>query len=130
MKKSKKKSKRKSALKPKMSTMIWEVAGDYIRMGKNIEQRQSLLNSASTAWNISLLKGKYREKAIQTYLDKCQELNPGHDDNYRNNLEENFRLLVKEKERLFPEVRKQIAHAEIRHISGKDNITVVSMEIK
>ena len=128
-KKSKKKSRGNNSLKPKISAMIWEFAGDYIRMGENIEQRQYLLNSACTAWNISLLKGKNREKAIQTYLDTCEELNPDHDENYRNNLEEDFRLLIKEKERMFPEVKKQIIHTEIRHISGKDNITVASMEI-
>jgi hypothetical protein len=123
-----KKSKRKNALKPEISAMIWEFAGNYIRIGKNIDQRQNLLNSAVTVWNISLLKDEYREKAIKTYLDKCQELNPNENEEYRINLEKDLRLLLTEKDRLFPSVIKQIAHAEIRHDDGMDNITVVSMK--
>lgn len=64
--KNKKKKKRKaiphrSLSKLKYSTMkiseiIWEFAGDYIFLGKKLEHKQNLLNSALSAWNIGNLR--------------------------------------------------------------------------
>ena len=39
----------------KMSEIMWEFAGDYIRLGEDLEHKQNLLNSPlvfSKVWNI------------------------------------------------------------------------------
>jgi hypothetical protein len=37
--------------KRKVSEIIWEFAGDFIRMGDTLEEKHSLLNAACSAWS-------------------------------------------------------------------------------
>ena len=50
--------------KRKISEMICEFAGDFIRLGKNHEHKQCLLNAACTAWNIACVPAHNRQKAL------------------------------------------------------------------
>ena len=45
--------------------MIIEFAGDFIETGESMEQRQSHLNAACTAWNIANLPKYERRKALE-----------------------------------------------------------------
>ena len=44
-------------------------------------------------------------------------------------VEENLRLLIKQKDKLYPEVMIQIVDVHIKEINGKDYITVTSMNV-
>lgn len=48
---------KKEQRKRKISELIWEFAGDFIRRGETLEQRQSLLNAACSAWNMACNPG-------------------------------------------------------------------------
>jgi len=45
-------------------------------------------------------------------------------------VEKDLRLLIKQKENLYPEVRIQIVAANIQEINGKNHVTVASLNIK
>ena len=105
--------------------MIIEFAGDFIETGESIEQRQSLLNAACTAWNIANLPKYERRKALARYLQSYKTQNPGVQD--ANFLRKDMEYLIKQKNRLFPQVKKPIMQAEIRDDGDRFSITAVSM---
>jgi hypothetical protein len=108
----------------KVSEMITQFAYDYISMGETLRDKQSYLNTACTAWNIALLPEDKRQPA----LDQCQMqyelINPEADDSP--NLRHDMEILIQEKLRLFPEVKRTIVGAEITNTEGKDCIRVIS----
>ena len=107
-----------------------DFAGDYISMGEDIEEKQHYLNGAVSAWNIACLDEKDRNRSIKKYMDEYRKLNPGHNRRDFRDVEENLKLLIKEKEKLYPEVRIQIVNAQIQEIDGKNHVTVASLSIK
>jgi len=128
MKKSKKKrrfAKSKQIKFLKMSEMIINYAGDYIGLGNTIEQKQSHLNAACSAWNISLLPVAKRKEAIDQFIAQYKAINPDVDDveNVRHDME----LLIREKLRLYPDETKGIVSAEFVEEGDKERIIVASI---
>ena len=121
---------RRKASKPKVSEMVLDFAGDYIAMGEDIEEKQELLNGAVSAWNIACLDEKARKRAIKRYMAEYRKLNPAHSKQDFRDAEEDLRLLIEQKERLYPEVRIQIVDAHIQEIDGRVHVNVMSMSIE
>jgi len=105
--------------------MIFEFAQDFIATGESVEQKQSRLNAACTAWNIANLPKYERRKALERYLQSYKAQNPGAQDSRF--LRKDMEHLIKQKNRLFPQVKKPIMHAEIRGEGGRFSISAVSM---
>ncbi len=119
--------------KPKMkkiSEMVLDFAGDYIAMGDDIQDKQQYLNSAVSAWNIACLDEKARKRSIKKYMAEYRKLNPTQSKQDFRDAEEDLRLLIKQKEKLYPEVQVQIVNAHIQEIDGKNHMTVASLNIK
>ena len=110
--------------------MVLGFAGDYVAMGENIEEKQEYLNGAVSAWNIACLDEKDRKRAIKKYMKEYRKLNPTHSKQDLRDVEEDLRLLIKQKENLYPEVRVQIVNAHIQEIDGKDHMTVMSLSVE
>ena len=115
--------------KIKISEMLLKVAGSFIHMGENIEQKQERLNCAASAWNIACLKQENRDSAIKKYVDEYKGLNPTFTENDFKNEESDLQLLIKQKIKLYPDFRKQILNAVIREIDGETHVTVASMKM-
>ena len=105
--------------------MIFEFAGNFIATGKSIEQRQCLLNAACTAWNIANLPKYERRKALERYLQSYRAENPRVQD--ASFLHKDMEHLIKQKNRLFPQIKKPIVDAKIRDDGDRYSITAVSM---
>ena len=128
MKKSKKKKRsvKSKQTKPlKISEMIINYASDYISLGDTIDQKQSYLNGACTACNISLFPAAKRKEAVDEFITQYKAVNPDVDDveNVRHDIE----LLIKEKLRLYPNEKRAIAKAEFVEEAGKERIIVASI---
>ena len=108
-----------------MSEMVLQFAGAYIDMGDTTEERQNFLNSACSAWNISLLPSTKRPKAIKKYIKAYKRYNPHVDNQDCKDMQENLEKLISEKERLFPHEIKRIIGASIKVIDGKEHYNVV-----
>jgi hypothetical protein len=115
---------RKSKQK-KVSEMLLDVAGNFLAIGENITEKQELLNGAVSAWNIACLKGDKRQQAIKKFMKEYKKLNPTFTKNYKDE-EENIRLLIRQKDELYPDVNVQIVNAIIHERDGQNHITVVS----
>jgi hypothetical protein len=121
---------RKKSEMKKISEMVLDFAGDYIVMGEDIEEKQQYLNSAVSAWNIACLDEKARKRSIKKYMAEYRKLNPKQSERDFRDVEEDLRLLIKQKEKLYPEVRVQIVDAHIKEINGKNHVTVASLNIE
>ncbi len=109
----------------KASEVIIEFAGDSIETGVSMEQRQSLLNAACTAWNIANLPTHERRKALERCLQSYRARNPGARDT--SFLLKDMEHLINKKIRMFPQVKKPIVDAEIRDDGDRYSIAAVSM---
>jgi len=107
--------------------MVLDFAGKYIAMGEDLEEKQELLNSAASAWNIACLDEIERDFAIKRYMKQFSKLNPTHNKTDLDDVEENLKLLIKQKEKLYPDVKIQIAGAYIEMKGGKDHVYVMSV---
>jgi len=123
-----KKKLRKSSEKQKISAMVLKVAEGYIYMGETTEERENYLRSACSAWNIACLPSSKREPAIKQYIEKYQKINKA-DESDCNALEEDLRLLIKQKDKLYPDVSVQIVDSRIENINGRNHVIVVSARI-
>jgi len=123
-----KKKIRKSSENQKISAMVLEVAEGYIDMGETREERENYLRSACSAWNIACLLPSKRESAIQQYIEQCREIN-NSDPTDCKALEDDIRLLIKQKVRLVPDVNVQIVSSKINNIDGQDHAIVVTARI-
>jgi len=123
-----KKKMRKSLDKEKISAMVLKVAKGYIDMGESTEEKENYLRSACSAWNIACLPPFKREPAVKQYVEQYQKINKADKEDCIA-LEENIRLLIKQKDRLYPDVNVQIVDSRIENISGKDHVIVASVKI-
>lgn len=109
----------------KVSELIIEYASEYIAMGEDLDDKQSHLNLACSAWNIANLPPAKRSHAIQQYVDKYLEFNTHVQDT--KGLRHDIDLLIESKLRMFPDVKKEIAGADISEVDGKEHINIVSI---
>jgi len=107
--------------------MLLNFAGNYISMGEDIEEKQQYLNGVVSAWNIACLNEKDRERSIKKYMSEYRKLNPLQSKRDFRDVEEDLRLLIKGKEKFYPEVRIQIVNAHIQEVDGKIHVTVASL---
>ena len=113
--------------KSKVSEMLMNVARAFVAMGEDLEEKQQLLNGAVSAWNIACLEKKERSRAIKKYLRKYKKMNPHQTkEDYRDTAED-LKLLIEEKDRLYPDVDVQIVNAEVQEIGEKLHVTVMSI---
>lgn len=57
-------------------------------------------------------------------------MNPTYSEKDLQDVEENLSLLIKQKNKFYPDVRIQIVDVHIKEINGKDHITVTSMTVE
>ena len=110
----------------KISQMIIDFASDYIHLGKTNEEKQNYLNAACVAWNISILPKNIRKKALSDFLATYKKNNP-----YKNinDIKNDMKLLIKEKVRMFPNVKIGISHATITETDNEYRIIATSVKL-
>lgn len=112
--------------KRKMSELIWEFAGDFIRMGNTPEQKESLLNAACSAWSIACNSPEARKKNLDHYMRAYRRFNPHADDQELAGVRENMEMLIQNKLEMFPNDLRQIIGARFFNADGKDRVEIVS----
>ncbi len=115
--------------KKKLSEMVGDFAGDYISLGEDLEDQQQYLHAAVSAWNISCLDKIDRPRLIKSYMKNYRKLNPAQNKKIYQGVQDDLKLLIKQKIKLYPDVDVQIVDARIEEIDGKTHITVVSLNV-
>ena len=116
---------RQSPERQKISAMVLKVGEGYLQIGETKEERENLLRSTCTAWNIALLPIMEREHLIQRYIGIYQTLNNSDAEDCQA-VEDNLRLLIKQKDTLYPDVNVRILDSRIDIIDGKEKAFVIS----
>jgi len=113
-------------LRKKISEMIAEFAGDFIRTSDDALQRQVNLQLACTAWNLANLPKSKRKKALQKYMDHFRKMNTPASVSA---VESNLKQLIAEKLAQFPRETATIVSAEYKDCEGEDRIFVASVPL-
>ena len=114
---------------PKISEIIWEFAGDFIRMGNTLEERQSLLNAACSAWSIACNPPGSHKKLLGQYLQEYRRFNSSADEEVVVGVRSNMKKLIEKKLKIFPDDVRQVVSARIMRAGNKDRIEVVSARV-
>jgi len=105
----------------KVSEMIIDVSGDLFHVVNNQQEMQAHLDLVCTAWNIAILSPEQKNKELHAFLKKNKKYAPS--DQALKGLEWEMRRVIKQKERLYPNIKKQIVTAEAIE-RGKDDYTI------
>ena len=71
-------------------------------------------------------KGR-KGSGLQKNMCKYKKMNPHQTKQDYRDTEEDLELLIKEKDRLYPDDKVQDAHAEVKEIGKKNHVTVMSI---
>jgi hypothetical protein len=106
----------------KVSKMILDVAAQFIELVGSEEERQTNLDIACMAWNISILPEDEREVEYSKYFSKMsRQLKDSEVIRY---FEMDLNGLIDAKLDLYPNVKKPIVSAKLENISlGKYQVT-------
>ena len=94
----------------KVSEMIIDVSGDLFQVVDSKEEMQAHLDLVSAAWNMALFSQSERKSKLKKFLKKQQKYAPSIE--ALKGLEWEMRRVMKQKDRLFPEVNNKIVVAE------------------
>ena len=119
-----------SSSKQKISEMIWEFAGEFIKSGRTLEEKQNRLNAACSAWNIACNPPDVWDRGLDQYVEGYKSHNPEWSDGEISGIRSTMAKLTQNKRRLFPAVHKQIVGATITQVAGEDRIDVVSVRLE
>ena len=115
--------------KRKISEMVWEFAGDLIRLGNTQEQKEARLIAASSAWNIACNSPEQRQKLLDRYMTEYLRFNPDTDPANAAAIRSDMEKLIEKKLKLFPMDLRQIVSAQLVPMGDKDRIDVVSATV-
>jgi hypothetical protein len=110
------------------SEMILNVAAGLIAMGDNLEEKQNYLNTACTAWNLSLLPENKRDEAIDNCIEEFRKYNINVNDEECEDLKENYRIIIDHKIRAYPNSKKHMLGANAEFVNGEYKVNVMSFD--
>lgn len=127
--KRKKQKNQKSESHPKISERLLEFAGDFIRMGETLEDRQNRLTAACSAWNMACNTPELRTKHLDQYVQGYGNFNPDADAEHLADIRKDMEKLIEVKLRLFPHDLRQVVAARIFDVGGQDRIEAAAMRV-
>ena len=115
-----------SASKQKVSEMIWEFGGEFVKSGGTLEEKQNRLTAACSAWNIACNPPDVWDRTLDEYVESYKSYNPDASDEKISGIRSTMAKLTENKLCFFPAIHKEIVGATITQVAGEDRIDVVS----
>jgi len=112
--------------KPKISHSILQVAGEFIRLGDTLEDRQNRLTAACSAWNMACNTPELREKHLVQYVRGFGKVNADADADDLANVRKDMETLIARKLKMFPNDLRQVIGAKIISERGKERVEAVA----
>ena len=104
----------------KVSEMLIAVGGDLLDCVDSLEEMQAHLDLVKAAWNMSLSSGKKRNGKLKRFIESQRPHAPSNE--ALEGLEWELRRVMKQKDRLFPKIKKKVEFATAIEISTDDYI--------
>ena len=116
--------------KRKMSEMISEMAANFLWTGDTIEERQSRLNAACSAWNMACGSPDVRQHQLERFRESYQRFNPAIRPTDLANIVKDMETLIERKLKLFPDDKRQIVSAQVVKFGETFRIEVASATLQ
>ena len=116
--------------RPKISQSLLEFAGDFIRMGDTLGERQNRLNAACSAWNMACNTPELRKKHLDQYVRGYSEFNHDTDAEHLANIRKDMETLIEAKLNMFPHDLRQVVQARIINVGGQDRVEAAAMRVQ
>jgi len=113
----------------KISEMISEFAGDFIRLGETPEAKQNYLNGACVAWNIASAPPERRKTLVDHFLADYQRHNPSTDAAALAAIRMDMENLIDVKLKMFPHDLRQIVSAQYICTPQGDRIEAAALRV-
>lgn len=114
--------------RPKISKSILEFAGEFICLGKTLEDRQNRLNAACSAWNMACNTPELRKRHLDHYVRRYGEFNP-KDVEHLSDVRKDMETLIERKLKMFPQDLRQVVEARITREGGRERIDAVAVNV-
>jgi hypothetical protein len=111
----------------KISEMVLDFAGEFLRLGETPDKRRNLLSGACSAWNIACAPAETRAELLDQFIANYRLCNLGADAEQCRGVRQDLELLIQQKMKKYPDVIKQIVSCELTVVDGKDHIVVLSL---
>jgi hypothetical protein len=115
--------------KRKMSEMISEMAANFLWVGDTIDERQSRLNAACSAWNMACGSPDVRQYQLDRFRESYQRFNPTTSATNLANIVKDMEKLIEQKLKLFPNDMRQIVSAKVVKVGETFRIEVASARL-
>jgi hypothetical protein len=112
--------------KRKMSEMISEMAANFLSVGDTIDERQSRLTAACSAWNMACGSPDVRRHQLKRFRESYQRFNPAIRPTDLANIVKDMEILIERKLKLFPDDKRQIVSARVVKVGETFRIEVAS----
>ena len=112
--------------KRKISELILEFAGDFIRMAETPGEKQNRLNAACSAWNIACHPSDKRQAMVAAYVAGYRRYNPREDEQQIEAIRKDLEALVQRKLQMFRNDSRLVVNARFVPSGDNDRLEVVS----
>jgi hypothetical protein len=109
----------------KMSEMISEMAGDFIRVGTTAEEKRNRLTAACSAWNMACGSPEERWHQLEQYVEGYQQFNPTTSPSDLAKIRIDMESLIERKLKMFPDDKRLIVSSRVVKV-GNDHRTEVA----
>ena len=104
----------------KISEMLIAVSGELLQSVDSQQEMQAHLDLVKTAWNMATESGDKRKQELKRFMSMQERYAPSAE--ALKTLEWEMRKIMKQKDRLFPEVNNKVVIAEAVEIDKNDYI--------
>ena len=111
----------------KISEMVLDFAGEFLRLGETPDKRRNLLSGACSAWNIACAPAEARAELLDQFMANYRLCNPGADAEQCRGVRQDMESLIQQKIKKYPGAIKQIVSCKLPVVDGKDHIVVMSV---
>ena len=122
--------KSESPTKRKMSEMISEMAAGFLWVGDTIDERQSRLNAACSAWNMACGLPEVRQRQLEQYREGYLRFNLATSPSDLANIIKDMETLIERKLKMFPDDKRQIVSAKVVMVGTTYRIDVASATLQ
>jgi hypothetical protein len=100
----------------KISAMMIGIASELLKTPESQEEMQAHLDLVRTAWNIAIKSDMVRKREIKAFIKKQKKYAPSKE--ALKGLGWEIRRVIKQKDKLYPDVNNRIITAEAVHEGG------------
>jgi len=98
-------------------------------MGRTLDQRQSYLNAACSAWNMACNTPEVRKKNLDHYMREYQKFNSGLAEEQLADVRSDMEKVIEVKLKMFPCDLRQVVEARIIKVGDQERVEAAALNV-